>query len=257
LRLRSAADPGRRIERAIRADGKAVEANLRGFRAGLEAAQASAARRVPESRKRSAAASLADLEREIMAVMSTAARDMIQEGARRLVTYQDIEYAQLYIDRLAPIRLVDEAAGAEGRLLREVGRHLAVRMSYEDAIRVAQAKIDPSRRARIAAEMGAKPGEPLHITEFLKPGIDEICSVATASRAGCARSESAAGRFSGMRVSSQASRLPAAVVDHEARPRRPRLIASRRAARYRGLARPDHRPLSCREPRARITECAG
>lgn len=169
--------PADAFERAIRADGKAVEANLRGFRAGLEAAQASAARRVPESRKRSAAASLADLEREIIAVMSTAARDMIQEGARRLVTYQDIEYAQLYIDRLAPIRLADEAAGAEGRLLREVGRHLAVRMSYEDAIRVAQAKIDPSRRARIAAEMGAKPGEPLHITEFLKPGIDEICSL--------------------------------------------------------------------------------
>jgi indolepyruvate ferredoxin oxidoreductase, beta subunit len=169
--------PADAFERAIRADGKAVEANLRGFRAGLEAAQASAARRVPESRKRSAAASLADLEREIMAVMSTAARDMIQEGARRLVTYQDIEYAQLYIDRLAPIRLADEAAGAEGRLLREVGRHLAVRMSYEDAIRVAQAKIDPSRRARIAAEMGAKPDEPLHIAEFLKPGIDEICSL--------------------------------------------------------------------------------
>jgi len=169
--------PADAFERAIRADGKAVEANLRGFRAGLEAAQATAARRVPEGRKRSAAASLADLEREIITVMSTAARDMIQEGARRLVTYQNIEYAQLYIDRLAPIRLADEAAGAEGRLLREVGRHLAVRMSYEDAIRVAQAKIDPTRRARIAAEMGAKPGEPLHITEFLKPGIDEICSL--------------------------------------------------------------------------------
>jgi indolepyruvate ferredoxin oxidoreductase beta subunit len=169
--------PADAFERAIRADGKAVEANLRGFRAGLEAAQATAARRIPESRKRNAAAALADLEREIIAVMSTAARDMIQEGARRLVSYQDIEYAQLYIDRLAPIRLVDETAGAEGRLLREVGRHLAVRMSYEDAIRVAQAKIDPTRRARIAAEMGAKPGEPLHITEFLKPGIDEICSL--------------------------------------------------------------------------------
>jgi indolepyruvate ferredoxin oxidoreductase beta subunit len=169
--------PADAFERAIRADGKAVEANLRGFRAGLEAAQATAARRVPESRKRSAAASLADLEREILAVMSTAARDMIQEGARRLVSYQNIEYAQLYIDRLAPIRLADEAAGAEGRLLREVGRHLAVRMSYEDAIRVAQAKIDPTRRARIAAEMGAKSSEPLHITEFLKPGIDEICSL--------------------------------------------------------------------------------
>jgi indolepyruvate ferredoxin oxidoreductase, beta subunit len=170
--------PADAFERAIRADGKAVEANLRGFRAGLEAAaQASAARRAPESRRRSPAAALADLEREIIAVMSTAARDMIQEGARRLVSYQDIEYAQLYIDRLAPIRLADEAAGAAGALLREVGRHLAVRMSYEDAIRVAQAKIDPARRARIAVEMGAKPHEPLNITEFLKPGIDEICSL--------------------------------------------------------------------------------
>ncbi len=169
--------PVEAFEDAIRADGKAVEANLRGFRAGLEAAQASAARRDPESRKRGAAASLADLEREIVAVMSTAARDMIQEGARRLVSYQDIAYAQLYIDRLAPIRLADEQAGVEGRLLREVSRHLAVRMSYEDVIRVAQAKIDPGRRARIAAEMGAAPGEPLHLTEFLKPGIEELCSI--------------------------------------------------------------------------------
>jgi indolepyruvate ferredoxin oxidoreductase beta subunit len=169
--------PADAFEHAIRADGKAVEANLRGFRAGLEAAQATAARRIPESRKRNAAASLADLEREISAVMSTAARDMIQEGARRLVSYQDIEYAQLYIDRLAPIRLADQRAGASGRLLRETARQLAVRMSYEDVIRVAEAKIDPARMARVAAEIGAKPGEPLHITEFLKPGIEEFCSI--------------------------------------------------------------------------------
>jgi len=170
--------PTEALESVIRADGKAVDANLRGFRAGLDAAaQASAARRNPESRKRTTATTLAALEREIVAVMSTAARDMIQEGARRLVDYQDIAYAQLYIDRLAPIRLADEQAGAGGRLLREVGRHLAVRMSYEDVIRVAQAKIDPARRARIAAEMGARPGEPLHVTEFLKPGIDELCSL--------------------------------------------------------------------------------
>jgi len=41
-------------------------------------------------------------------------------------------------------------------------------MSYEDVIRVAQAKIDPARFARIAAEVGAKPDEPLNITEFLQ-----------------------------------------------------------------------------------------
>ena len=50
-------------------------------------------------------------------------------------------------------------------------------MSYEDVIRVAQAKIDPARLARIAADMGVKPGEPFTVTEFLKPGIEEMCSL--------------------------------------------------------------------------------
>jgi indolepyruvate ferredoxin oxidoreductase beta subunit len=58
-----------------------------------------------------------------------------------------------------------------------VGRHLAVRMSYEDVIRVAQAKIDPARLPRIAADLGVKPGEPFKVTEFLKPGIEEMCSI--------------------------------------------------------------------------------
>src|SRR5581483_503667 len=30
---------------------------------------------------------------------------------------------------------------------------------------------------RIAAEIGAKPGEPFTVTEFLKPGIEEMCSI--------------------------------------------------------------------------------
>ena len=65
----------------------------------------------------------------------------------------------------------------EGRLLRETARHLAVRMSYEDVIRVAQAKIAPDRIARIVANAGGKPGEPVAIVEFLKPGIEEICHI--------------------------------------------------------------------------------
>jgi indolepyruvate ferredoxin oxidoreductase beta subunit len=44
-------------------------------------------------------------------------------------------------------------------------------------IRVAQAKIDPARMERIAAEIGVKPGEPFTVTEFLKPGIEEMCSI--------------------------------------------------------------------------------
>jgi indolepyruvate ferredoxin oxidoreductase, beta subunit len=84
---------------------------------------------------------------------------------------------RLYLDRLDAIRVADARAGAEGRLLRETARHLAVRMSFEDVIRVAQAKIDPARFARIAGELKIAPGEPFTVTEFLKPGIEEMCSL--------------------------------------------------------------------------------
>jgi indolepyruvate ferredoxin oxidoreductase, beta subunit len=179
--------PAAAFEGAIRADGKAVDANLKGFRSGLEAAHATnatvgegdAAKRGPVT-----TSSLADLERAIGADMPPLARDIIREGARRLVAYQDIAYARLYLDRLASVRAAEEHAHSSGRLLREVARHLAVRMSYEDVIRVAQAKIDPARLARIAADMGVKPGEPFTVTEFLKPGIEEMCSLLPPQLAG-------------------------------------------------------------------------
>ena len=172
--------PAAAFERAIRADGKAVDANLRGFRSGLDAAARANARPAAddianEDRAAADAEPLAALERAI--VMPAEARDIVLAGARRLVAYQDLTYAQLYVDRLAPIRAADARVGAGGRLVRETARHLAVRMSYEDVIRVAQAKIDPARLKRIAAEMGVKPGEPFTVTEFLKPGIEELCSL--------------------------------------------------------------------------------
>ena len=69
------------------------------------------------------------------------------------------------------------ALGSDGKLLRETARHLAVRMSYEDVIRVAQAKIDPARLARIEKELNVAAGQPYKVVEFLKPGIEEICQI--------------------------------------------------------------------------------
>ena len=170
--------PAEAFERAIRADGKAVDANLRGFRAGLAAVQKVVGSRdaddVAADDRRDASA-LAALEDTI--VMPAAARDVVVAGVRRLAAYQDLAYARLYLDRLAPIRAADARAQADGRLVRETARHLALRMSYEDVIRVAQAKIDPARLARISAELGVTPGEPFTVTEFLKPGIEELCSL--------------------------------------------------------------------------------
>ncbi|MGH6770053.1 MAG: indolepyruvate oxidoreductase subunit beta family protein [Xanthobacteraceae bacterium] len=170
--------PAEAFEAAIRADGKAVEGNLRGFRAGLDAVRQS---NTPQPASTAAGQPHAqstggDLE-TIVAAMPEAARAIVAEGVRRLVAYQDIGYARLYLERLAPIRGLDNRANAGGRLLRETARHLALRMSYEDVIRVAQAKIEPARFARIAAEVGAKPGEPFKVVDFLKPGVEEFCSI--------------------------------------------------------------------------------
>jgi indolepyruvate ferredoxin oxidoreductase, alpha subunit len=169
--------PAEAFEAAIRADGKAVEANLRGFRAGLVAAQGGSRRRAePAKRYREPDATLADLENEIIA-MPEPARMFMTEGVRRLANYQDLAYARLYLDRLAAIRDADTKSGASGRLLAETARHLAVRMSYEDVIRVAQVKLDPARFARIARDMALKPDQLFTVTEFLKPGVEEFCSV--------------------------------------------------------------------------------
>jgi indolepyruvate ferredoxin oxidoreductase, beta subunit len=169
--------PAEAFEAAIRADGKAVEANLRGFRAGLTAAREGAQPRALSGKRAHAAlASLGELESEI-AGMPAPARAIATEGVRRLAAYQDLAYARLYLDRLAPIVEADAKAGAGGKLLAAAARHLAVRMSYEDVIRVAQAKIDPARFSRVAAQMGVKPDQPFSVTEFLKPGVEEFCSI--------------------------------------------------------------------------------
>jgi indolepyruvate ferredoxin oxidoreductase alpha subunit len=166
------------FEAAIRHDGKAVESNLRGFRAGLAAVHATGHPPVSEPQPPGPdhSSALQGLEREIID-MSIADRDLTVQGLRRLVRYQDLAYGRLYLERLAPIATADRQAGAGGRLLAETSRHLALRMSYEDVVKVAQAKIAPARFARIAAEIGARPGEPVTVADFLKPGLEELCSI--------------------------------------------------------------------------------
>ena len=96
------------------------------------------------------------------------------EGIRRLIAYQGLGYAKLYLDRLRALVDADAAAGTPGRLLKEVARQLAVRMSYEDVVRVAQAKISPERMRRIAREELRVKDEPFSVHDFLKPGIEEL-----------------------------------------------------------------------------------
>jgi len=161
------------FEAAIRADGKAVEANLRGFRAGYEAACAKLAPVKLPDKKKYAPTAADRLEQEV-ASLPAVVQATAREGVRRLIAYQGPSYARLYLDRLRGVVEADETGGAQGKLAESVARHLAVRMSYEDVVRVAQAKIAPERFRRIAQDELRARDEPYSVHDFLKPGIEEL-----------------------------------------------------------------------------------
>ena len=167
------------FEAAIRESGIAVEANLAGFAAGLAAATGAAQPGAPEEPAAETPLPAAIAER-IDRALPEAARDLIEAGADRLVDYQDERYANLYLEHLESIYGTDRQSGGEARgyrLTAECARYLALWMSYEDVIRVADLKTRVARYERVRAEVGAKPDEPVVITEYLKPGVDEFTSI--------------------------------------------------------------------------------
>jgi len=159
-------------EAAIRSGGKGTEASLKGFAAGFDSAVGSASGKTvtPAERK-----SLSASER-VRQTFPEETRAMLEEGAARCGGFQDRGYASLYLDRLEQIVNLDHAADGY-RLSNETGRFLALWMCYEDVIRVADLKTRRSRFERVREEVQAKPHEPVHIVEFLKPGVDEFTAV--------------------------------------------------------------------------------
>ncbi|HEX2117352.1 MAG TPA: indolepyruvate oxidoreductase subunit beta family protein [Alphaproteobacteria bacterium] len=160
-------------EAAIRRSGKGIEGSLRGFAAGFSSARGD----MPAPPAADAARALEPVE-IVRQTFPPATHAIIEEGVRRLTDYQDAAYARTYLEWLAPILAADRhGPGSDYKLTNETARHLALWMSYEDVIRVADLKTRASRHARVRAEVGAKPHEPVAVVEFLKPGVEEFCAV--------------------------------------------------------------------------------
>jgi len=108
----------------------------------------------------------------------TASHAILLAGVPRLADYQDVRYAAEYLDALDPLRDLDRRYGrGEYALLSETGRHLALWMSYEDAIRVADLKIRRPRFDRVEVESHANAQQVLHIDEFLHPRVEQIAEI--------------------------------------------------------------------------------
>lgn len=63
---------------------------------------------------------------------------IVSEGIHRLIDYQGAGYAQLYVDR---VRRFVGKPGVDDAMLGEIARLMAMRMSYQDPIRIAQLKL--------------------------------------------------------------------------------------------------------------------
>src|SRR6266853_590757 len=159
-------------EASIRSGGKGTEASLKGFAAGFDAAAGGKADMTPEEGRR-LRGSPAERLRPIFPEETHA---ILREGVARCADFQGREYANVYLDRIEPIANLDRAADGY-KLTIETGRFLALWMCYEDVIRVADLKTRRSRFERVREELRAKPHEPVHIVEFLKPGVDEFTAV--------------------------------------------------------------------------------
>ncbi len=149
---------GRDVDEAvIRASGVGVENSLAGFAEAFDAARGA----LPAP--------------TVVAPMSSALADTVQRGEARLLDYQDAAYAQRYREHIESLHPL--AADAP-QVLEEAARQLALWMSYEDVIRVADLKTRRERFERVRAEAGAGVRDVVQIREHLSPRLEEIAAIA-------------------------------------------------------------------------------
>jgi len=136
-----------------------------------------------------------------------AAQAVAREGVRRMIDYQDPPYASLYLDRLETVIGLEscdsQPSGSESfegkdvsagsrrfagpqtcALTESVARGLALWMSFEDTIRVADLKIRGARSRRVLQEVRPSAGQLVQVTEFMKPRVEEICGTLPAGLGG-------------------------------------------------------------------------
>ncbi|KAF1043769.1 indolepyruvate oxidoreductase subunit beta family protein [Xylophilus sp.] len=170
------------FEAVVKRSGVGVQPSLAALRAAVEVAQQSAppalpadpmltaARPLPE---RAAGARMQPLLERIRAEFPPAAWDWLGEGLARVADYQDPAYGAEYLDRVARLLAADPGA-ANGQVAIEAARWIAVAMSYDDVIRVADLKIRAERSARVRREIGAGAGDVVGTEEYFHPRLEEL-----------------------------------------------------------------------------------
>ena len=102
-------------------------------------------------------------------------REILAESVYRLIDYQDLAYADTYLNEVKNIYVIDEnTKGTTYKLTEHYAKNLALLMSFEDGIRVSELKIQSDRFKRIREEMRLRDDQVFHVVDYLKPDAEEI-----------------------------------------------------------------------------------
>ena len=174
---------------AIEKVGVAAKASVKAFEVGYEYVLSQTN---PESKKssvvwetyiRDRADKLEEYEREgylgrvskLEAEFPASLREILAESVFRLLEYQDAKYADAYLEEVRAVYDIDEKSKGGGfRLTEYFAKNLALLMSYEDGIRVADLKIKSDRFKRIKEEMRLRDDQVFKVIDYLKPDAEEL-----------------------------------------------------------------------------------
>jgi len=187
------------FEATIRSGGKGIEASLRAFEAGFAAAERSLRPTVdiaigtrpadaPGDHAEPDAAEVARAEQEPQSLVGSrlqaqarrilefprASRWMLVQGIKRTAEYQDVRYADEYLDRVARLAAIEPDSEGAAELTTAAARYVALWMTYEDTIRVAFHKTRERRFSRVRTEARVSESQVMQVREFLHPQIEEI-----------------------------------------------------------------------------------
>ena len=183
------------FEETIRASGRGVEASLKAFgdaydlAAGKTVVEDNQPQKlepqldqnliVPSKMQRQWQALLQQL-----ATLPEPSQEMARLGLEKVVDYQDLDYGQEYLDRLAAAVEQDTQNGGAERSFEfttTLAKYLANAMCYDDVIRVADLKTRSTRFERVRKDLAVDEEAVVKITEYMHPRAEEIVGMMPSS----------------------------------------------------------------------------
>jgi indolepyruvate ferredoxin oxidoreductase beta subunit len=165
--------PRAAFEATIEAAGVGVKGSLRGFALGHDAVRTPVdLTRAPQKSTPPALQPTGHAPYDALltraAALPAPAHAMLAEGLRHVVGYQDIAYGSAYLDT------VEAFARQHPDLTEPAAKYVARAMAYDDVIRVACLKTQPSRPDRVRREVVAGAAQVIATTEFMHPRMEEL-----------------------------------------------------------------------------------